>query len=107
MDNVIAKMFKAAAKVAADRKDMSSIECAIRVGLDRKVIEKEYRKGRSDEEYKALYEKAYKSYMKWRIDCAKKNFEEAVERCLKEGITISDMLNLLEKKISKSDSLGE
>lgn len=79
-----------------DWNDMLSIATDILVGYDRKASEKFYRRGRSDEEFNELYEKA-KEYRKERDrEVHKDDIKRKINRCLEEGVTLDEIQEIVD-----------
>lgn len=79
-----------------DWNDMLRISSDILAGIDRKTSKEIYRRGRSDEEFDALYEKA-KEYRKERDrEIAKDSIKRMINRYLEEGLSLDEIQEIVD-----------
>lgn len=79
-----------------DWNDMLRISSDILVGIDRKASEGLYRRGRSDEEFDALYEKAKEHRKKRDREMAKGNIKWMVNSCLEKGLSLDEIQEIVD-----------
>lgn len=79
-----------------DWNDMLRISSDILAGIDRKTSKEMYRRGRSDEEFDSLYEKA-KEYRKERDrEIAKDSIKRMINRYLEEGLSLDEIQEIVD-----------
>lgn len=78
-----------------DWNDMLSISSELFIGSSRRDIENMYRRGRSDEEFEAIMNRAKERCRRSKIDFAKDDLKRAIERCQEAGINLDEFIEMV------------